>query len=57
LQLEKEKLKTDADIRWYTAQTDREYKTKQAEVDSKKIEVELAQMYDGNPYNDQVRLR
>ena len=31
--------------------------TKQAEVDSKKIEVELAQMYDGNPYNDQVRLR
>lgn len=57
LQLEKEKLKTDADIRWFTAQTDREYKTKQAEVDSKKIEVELAQMYDGNPYNDQVRLR
>lgn len=57
MQLEKEKLKTDADIRWFTAQTDREYKTKQAEVDSKKIEVELAQMYDGNPYNDQVRLR
>lgn len=57
LQLEKEKIKTDADIRWFTAQTDREYKTKQAEVDSKKIEVELAQMYDGNPYNDQVRLR
>lgn len=56
LQLEKEKLKVDSDIRWFLAQTDKDYKTKKAESEQKKIEVELAQMYDGNPYNDQVKI-
>ncbi len=55
LQLEKEKLKQDAQIRWYSAQTDRNYKTQQAQTDAKKVQMELNQMYDGNPYNDQVR--
>ena len=54
--LEKEKLKVDSDIRWFLAQTDKDYKTKKAESEQKKIEVELAQMYDGNPYNDQVKI-
>lgn len=55
LQLEQQKLKTDSDIRWYMARTDREYKTSKSETEGKKIEVELAQMYDGNPFNNQVR--
>lgn len=55
LQLEKEKIKNDADIRWYMAQTERTFKTSQAENDTKKVEIELAQIYDGNPYNNQVR--
>ena len=55
IQLEKEKIKADSEIRWYMARTERDFKTSQVENDSKKIEIELAQIYDGNPYNDQVR--
>jgi predicted RNase H-like nuclease (RuvC/YqgF family) len=57
ISLEKEKLKTDSDIRWYMAQTERKYKDAQIKNDSKKVEIELAQMYDGNPYNDQIRMK
>lgn len=56
MQLEQQKLKTDADIRWYMAKTERDYKTAQSEIDSKKVEAEILQMYDGNPFNNQVRL-
>ena len=55
LQLEQSKLETDKEIRWYQAQTDRTYKENQAEVDKQKVKIELGQLYDGNPYNDQVR--
>ena len=54
LQLEKQKIDTEAEIKWYQAQTDREFKTKSAENDSKKVEIELLQLYDGNPYNNKV---
>lgn len=55
LQIEKDKAKVDADIRWFLARTDRDYKTQQAKNDAEKVKIELAQIYDGNPYNDQVR--
>lgn len=54
LQIESEKNKQDAKIAWYEAQTDRDYKTKQAETDKRKIEIEYLQLADGNPYNDKV---
>ena len=54
LQLEKQKIESDAEIKWYQAQTERDYKTKSAETDSKKVEIELLQLYDGNPYNNKV---
>lgn len=57
IELEKEKIKTDSDIRWYMAKTERDYKTSVAETDSKKVEMELVQMYDGNPFNNQIRIR
>ena len=56
LQLEKERIRVDSEIRWYQAKTDREYKSQQSEIDNKKVQAELAQMYDGNPFNNQVRL-
>lgn len=56
LQLEKDKAKADAEIRWFVARTERDFRTSQAKNDSKKVEIELAQIYDGNPYNDQVRM-
>lgn len=55
LEIERERLKADTQIRWYEAQTNRDFKTNQAEVDKQKVQIELNQLYDGNPYNDQIR--
>jgi hypothetical protein len=35
--------------------TDRTFKETQAENDTKRTEIELMQLYDGNPYNDEVK--
>ena len=55
LQIERDRLKADTQIRWYQAQTERDFKTTQGEVDRQKVQIELNQLYDGNPYNDQIR--
>lgn len=55
LQLEQQKVKMQNDVDWFNAQTERQYKQSTAEQDKKRTEIELAQMYDGNPYNDQVK--
>lgn len=55
MQLEKQKIDNDREIRWYQAQTDRTYREQQIEVDKDKVKIELSQINDGNPYNDQVR--
>lgn len=57
LQIERERLAMEKDIRWYEAHTDREYKTSKSEVDQKKVDIELGQLYDGNPYNNQIRFQ
>lgn len=57
LQLEREKLKADIDISWYNAHTEREFKTSKSEVEQKKVDIELGQLYDGNPYNNQIRFQ
>ena len=56
LQLEQQKVKSDSEINWYKAKADRKYKEGTIENDSKRVEVEIAQMYDGNPnkYNDKL---
>ena len=55
LKLEKSEIDTKYKIEWYKAQTDRTYKDKQAEEDKRRTDIELQQLYDGNPYNDKVR--
>lgn len=55
LSLERDKLKMSNELEWYKAQTDRQYKNTSAENDTKRTEIELRQLYDGNPYNDKVR--
>ena len=42
------------ELEWYKAQTDRQYKNTSAQNDTKRTEIELRQLYDGNPYNDKV---
>lgn len=55
LQLEQQKVKSDSEINWYKAKADRKYKEGTIENDSKRVEVEVAQMYDGNPNNNEVK--
>lgn len=38
----------------YKAQTDRTYKESITRNDNRRTEIELAQIHDGNPYNDEV---
>ena len=55
LQLESQKMQLEYKVDWYKAQTDREYKTTLAEETKKRTMAEIAQLYDGNPYNDKIR--
>ena len=51
------RLKADIDIGWYNAHTEREFKSAKSEVEQKKVDIELGQLYDGNPYNNQIRFQ
>lgn len=55
LQLEQQKMQLEYKVEWFNAQTDRTYKTKLAEEASKRTQVEILQLADGNPYNDKIR--
>ncbi len=55
LQLEQQDLSNKYKLEWYKAQTDRDYKEATAEEQKRRTEVEIAQLYDGNPYNDKIR--
>lgn len=55
MQLEQAKLKLQNEVEMFKAKTDRTYKEASAANDSKRTEIELMQLYDGNPYNDEVK--
>lgn len=55
MQLEQNKIQLQYQVDWYKNQTDRQYKTKMADNDTKRVEIELAQLHDGNPYNDKIK--
>ena len=55
IQLEQEELKMKYQLEWYKANTDREYKEAATEEQKRRTQVEIAQMYDGNPYNDKLK--
>lgn len=55
LQLEQQKIQKDAEIKMFEAKTERDYRTKLIEEQSKRTAIEEAQIYDGNPYNNKVR--
>ena len=55
MEIDMQKNKQDAQIRMYQAKTDRDYKQNTAENDNKRTEIELAQVHDGNPFNDKVK--
>ena len=55
LQIEREKIQMQYKLDDYKNKTDRSFKETQAENDTKRTEIELMQLYDGNPYNDEVK--
>lgn len=55
LQIEKQKIELQYQIDDFKAKTDRTFKENQAENDTKRTEIELLQLSDGNPYNDKIR--
>lgn len=54
IQVEREKMQLDNNLKWFVARADKDAKEKKAATDDKKVEVEYAQLFDGNPYNDKV---
>lgn len=55
LKLEQDRLKSETEINWYKAKTDKAYKDSMADVNKQKVDIEESQMYDGNPYNNKVK--
>ena len=55
LKLEQEKLQLTYKVDWYKAQTERTYKTRQMDIEQRRTDIEIAQLRDGNPYNDKIR--
>lgn len=54
-QLEQEKMRLDYQVNLLKANTDKAYKEDQIRMDEKRIQMEVAQLYDGNPYNDEIK--
>lgn len=55
LQLEQKQLEQNYKIEMYKANTDRTYKQASVEEQKRRTEIEIAQLTDGNPYNDKIR--
>ena len=55
MQLEQQKIQLEYQVNWFKAQTDKTYKDRQMDIEEKRTQIELAQLRDGNPYNDKVR--
>lgn len=55
LQLEQKELEQKYKIEMYKADTERNYRQATIEEQKKRTEIELAQLTDGNPYNDKIK--
>lgn len=54
LQLQQTEIQLKNQVEIYKAKTDRAYKENAAENNDKRTQIEMLQLYDGNPYNDRV---
>lgn len=55
LEIEREKVKSESEINWFKAQTERNFKSVQSDNDTRRTDIEYGQLYDGNNRNDEVR--
>lgn len=61
-QLNEQKMQLDAKqmdlqnrLEWQKVRIDQQYKQNQTKIEQDKLDVQKAQLYDGNPYNDKIR--
>lgn len=56
MKLETDKMNLEYKVDWFKAQTEKAYRERQLDIEEKKVDVEIMQLRDGNPYNDQIRI-
>ena len=56
MKLDQSKIQLEYQVDWFKAQTDRNYKERQLDIEDERTKVELAQLHDGNPYNDKIKM-
>lgn len=56
IKLETDKMNLEYKVDWFKAQTDKAYRERQLDIEEKKVDIEITQLRDGNPYNDQIRI-
>lgn len=55
LQLDQQKMQMESELGFYKARADKDYKEGLVETKKKQLELEMAQLHDGNPYNDVIK--
>lgn len=55
INIEKEKLNHLKELEWYKAKATKEFNDQKLANDKKRIEAEILQLYDANPYNDEIK--
>lgn len=55
MQLDQQKIQLEYQVNWYKAQTERTYKNRQLDIEDQRTKIEIAQLADGNPYNDKIK--
>ena len=57
MKLETDKMNLEYKVDWFKAQTDKAYRERQLDIEEKKVDIEIAQLRDGNPFNDQIKMK
>lgn len=55
MQLEQQKMQLEYKVEMLKANTDKTYKEQMVDIEQKRTQIEIAQIHDGNPYNDTVK--
>ena len=56
MKLETDKMNLEYKVDWFKAQTDKAYRERKLDIEEKKVDIEIMQLRDGNPYNDQIKM-
>ena len=55
MQLDQKKIQLEYQVDWFKVQADKAYRDRQLDIEEQRTNIELAQLRDGNPYNDKIK--